>query len=193
MMLFEALAEQMAQYAANITRLREKYYAKLSEKVSGYIDEMSGGKEKAELKYEVCICDDISAVTDTKQVAKLYAKKFIENIEREIYFKTSLYGTQKDDIDIKLNGNSSRKYCSQGQQRSLALALKLAEGDISYEVTGEYPVYLLDDVLGELDGRRAEFFMSHLKDKQIIITSCDAYDKIKDADRIINVCNGEVI
>ena len=191
--LFETLAEQMAQYAANITRLREKYCAKLSEKVSGYIDEMSGGKEKAELKYDVCICDDISAISDTKQVVRLYYKKLTGNLDREIYFKTSLYGPQKDDIDIKLNGNSSRKYCSQGQQRSLALALKLAEGDISYEVTGEYPVYLLDDVLGELDNRRAEFFMSHLLDKQIIITSCDAYDKIKNADRIINVRNGEVI
>lgn len=193
LILFETLAEQMAQYAANITRLREKYCAKLSEKVSGYIDEMSGGREKAELKYEVCITDDISQINDTKQTAKLYYKKLTENLEREIYFKTSLYGPQKDDIDIKLNGNSSRKYCSQGQQRSLALALKLAEGDISNEVTGEYPVYLLDDVLGELDGRRAEFFMSHLQGKQIIITSCDAYEKIKNADRIITVKNGEVL
>ncbi len=191
--LFETLAEQMAQYAANITRLREKYCAKLSEKVSGYIEEMSGNKENAELKYEVCFTDDIRQVNDTKQIAKLYYRKFLENLDREIYFKTSLYGPQKDDIDIKLNGNSSRKFCSQGQQRSLALALKLAEGDISYEVTGEYPVYLLDDVLGELDGRRSEFFMSHLTDKQIIMTCCDAPEKIKNADKIITVENGKVL
>ena len=191
--LFETLAEQMSHYAANITRLRAKYCQKLSEKVEGYINEMSGGAESAELRYEVCISDDISKVNDTKQTAGMYKRKFLENLDREIYFKTSLYGPQKDDIDIKLNGNSSRKYCSQGQQRSLALALKLAEGDISYEVTGEHPVYLLDDVLGELDNRRSEFFMAHLQGKQIIITSCDGYEKIKNADRIINVKNGEVL
>ncbi len=192
-LLFESLAEQMAQYAANITRLREKYCAKLGQTVCRYIEEMTGGAEKADLQYEVCVADDISQIKDTKQTARLYYKKFTESLDREIYFKTSLFGPQKDDIDIKLNGNSSRKFCSQGQQRSLALALKLAEGDISYEVTGEYPVYLLDDVMGELDSKRSEFFMNHLTGKQIIITCCDAEEKIKNADRVINVKDGKVI
>ena len=63
-------------------------------------------------------------------------------------------------------------YASQGQARSIVLALKLAEGEISKELCGEYPVFLLDDILSELDMHRQSFLLSLISDRQIIITSC---------------------
>ena len=68
------------------------------------------------------------------------------------------------EIEIAINGREARQYASQGQQRSLALAMKLSEGEISKQESGEYPVFLLDDVLSELDVNRRAFVLSAIKD-----------------------------
>ena len=190
--LFETLAEQMAPVAASVTVMRKEYCERLKKYVAEYFEQMTGGTELAETEYESCVTDDQAALSDEKLITELYLKKFTDNIFREINFKTSLYGPQKDDIDIKLNGYSSRKYCSQGQQRSLAIALKLAEGDISADISGEYPVYLLDDISGELDSKRNSFFMSQLKQRQIIITSCNIKNA-KKFDNVVTMKNGGVL
>jgi DNA replication and repair protein RecF len=153
---------------------------------------MTDGAEATDTVYESCVSQDPEVLKDEEAMRALYERKFTDNLQREINMKTSLYGIQKDDIDIRLNGYSSRKYCSQGQQRSLAIALKLAEGDISAEATGEYPVYLLDDISGELDAKRNTFFMSQLKDRQIIITSCTAKSS-KKYGRVITMKNGGAV
>lgn len=188
--LFETIAEQMAPAAAAITVMRHDYCKKLDGHVDGYFDQMTDGAERTRTVYESCVSDDADVLSDTDAVKELYLRKFTENLQREIAVKTSLYGPQKDDIDIELNGYSSRRFCSQGQQRSLAIALKLAEGDISNTVTGEYPVYLLDDISGELDSRRNGFFMSKLGDRQILITSC-SMKNTKKFDSVITIKNGE--
>ena len=74
---------------------------------------------------------------------------------------------------VDLNEQSAKLYASQGQRRSLALAMKLAEGAIARSVGGEEPVYLLDDVFSELDGERREYLLSALGQRQVIITSCE--------------------
>ena len=191
-LIFEALAEQMAPAAAVITVMRQRYCEKLKGFVSEYFEQMTDGAEVTDVEYESCLTDDKEVLTDEKRAAELYVKKFTENLSREINFKSSLYGPHKDDIDIKLNGYSSRKFCSQGQQRSLAIALKLAEGDISAEATGEYPVYLLDDISGELDKKRNLFFMSQLKERQIIMTSCNIAST-KKFDNVVTMKNGGAV
>ena len=87
-----------------------------------------------------------------------------------------MYGTHKDEIEIDINGREARQYASQGQQRSLALAMKLSEGEISYRESGEYPVFLLDDVLSELDVNRRAFVLSAIRDRQVIVTCCEPSD-----------------
>ena len=84
-------------------------------------------------------------------------------------------------------------YGSQGQQRSIVLALKLAEGELSAKLTQEYPVFLLDDILSELDKDRKEYILSRITDRQVIITGCEseAFQK-GDAKRIL-VKNGKII
>ena len=85
----------------------------------------------------------------------------------------TLWGIHRDDMELSINGHAARLFASQGQQRSLALSLKLAEGEICRERTGEHPVFLLDDVFSELDGTRRAYLCEKISGKQIIITSCE--------------------
>ena len=89
---------------------------------------------------------------------------------------------------------AARTFASQGQQRSAVLSLKLAEGEIIRSLTGEYPVYLFDDVLSELDEGRKNHLLSLFADKQVIITCCDenAFDATLVKNRI-RVENGSYI
>ncbi|MBR4934087.1 MAG: DNA replication/repair protein RecF, partial [Clostridia bacterium] len=100
-------------------------------------------------------------------------EKLTSNIDREAAAGSTLWGPHKDDIHISINGKEARLFASQGQQRSIALSMKLAEGEISKRLTGEYPVFLLDDVFSELDERRRAFIMESLRGRQIIVTSCE--------------------
>ena len=112
--------------------------------------------------------------------------------DREIALGSTLYGIHKDDIDIKLNQKSARSFSSQGQQRSLALGLKLAEGEICKEEFGDYPVFLFDDVLSELDETRRDYMRLQATDKQVIITTCEEdFVKKMNAQRVINVKDGK--
>ena len=82
-------------------------------------------------------------------------------------------GPQRDDLELMIGGLSARTFGSQGQQRSCALTLKLAESALIEEITGEQPIILLDDVLSELDKNRREYFLSGIHKGQIFITCCD--------------------
>jgi DNA replication and repair protein RecF len=174
--LLYVISAQMAHEAAFISEHREKYVKKLSSEVGALISDMTLGREKATLDYSKVMSEDE------------YLKKFTLNVEKELLAKTTLYGVHKDDIEVALNGLDSRVYASQGQQRSLALAMKIAEGEISRSVCGEYPVFLFDDILSELDVRRKDFILSGLKDKQVVITCCEDIPKGK----IFTVSNGSV-
>ena len=97
--------------------------------------------------------------------------------EREKMAGITLFGVHRDDIEIMINGKSARSFSSQGQQRSIVLALKLSEGEVNREICGEYPIFLFDDVLSELDEKRKEYIMSGIGERQIIITSCEPDEK----------------
>ncbi len=173
--LFEALAEQIAPCAVYIENARKDYCKRLEGYMKNSLLEMSDGKENVSITY--CGATEKDENAEFQKFFELYT----ENLNKEMQYKMNLFGPHRDDMEIFLNGRSSRFYCSQGQQRSLSLAAKLAEGEISNEQTGEYPVYLFDDVLSELDSNRASYLLSKLGGKQVIITSCNeelfsAYD-----------------
>lgn len=151
----------LAKEAAIIAKMRSNYIEKLAVSVSDVFSDMTSGREKPEIVY--------SSYLDEEQ----FVKTFTSSLEREIRFGTTLFGPHKDDFDILLNSHEAKNFASQGQQRSIALALKLAEGEISKNVSGEYPVFLLDDVLSELDENRRDFIVSRIHSKQVIVTSCD--------------------
>jgi DNA replication and repair protein RecF len=84
-----------------------------------------------------------------------------------------LTGVHKDDLEIYINGRAARNFASQGQTRTAALSLKLAEREIFLAETGEYPILLLDDVLSELDVRRQEFVLNRIGGGQTLISCCE--------------------
>lgn len=175
--MLNVYSEQLSREAAFISEYREKYTESLSKYVSDIISDMTNGKERIKINYR------------ERKSENEYFKLLTENTEKEIRAGTTLYGTHKDDIYIELNGKDSRSFASQGQQRSIALAMKLAEGEISKEITGEYPVFLFDDVLSELDPKRKEYVLSGLSGKQVIITCCEEVN----IGRIFTVNGGRIV
>ena len=105
-----------------------------------------------------------------------------------------LSGPHKDDVEVLINGRSARQYGSQGQVRTAALSLKLAEREIHKNAMGEYPVMLLDDVLSELDPRRQEYVLNRISGGQVFITCCenDRLDTLLSG-RVFHVRGGEVL
>ena len=95
---------------------------------------------------------------------------------------------------MEVNGRSARQFCSQGQVRTAALSLKLADREIHRSAVGEYPVMLLDDVLSELDPRRQEYVLNRISGGQVFITCCenDRLDRLQ-AGRLFHIQNGEVL
>ena len=173
----EILSEKLAQDAAYITEVRAKYLTKLFSLVNGYLSEMTEGHEKAEFCYLSHIAgNETEELFDREENLKRYRRIFSKDIQKEIIIGSSIGGAHRDDFEIKLNGMNAKIFASQGQQRSIALAMKLAEGEISREESGEYPVFLLDDVLSELDRDRKHYVLSELHDRQVIITTCDEND-----------------
>ena len=180
---------QLAKEAAYIARSRARYVKRAEKFVKECFAAMTGEAETPTLLYLGCdkTGGDYEDVSHTEKV--LYQQLSTAH-EREIGAGATLWGTHKDDIDVELNGHSARLFASQGQQRSLALALKLAEGEICREDCGEYPVFLFDDVLSELDRRRREYLLKKMNGKQVIMTSCEAVDHFNG--KILYVENGTI-
>ena len=190
--LFEATApvwsEQLAREGAYIARTRARYVKEAAVFVKQCFADMTGEKEVPELVYLGVGGKEINDYEDLKKTEEHLLKKLTENYEREIGAGATLYGIHKDDIEVLINGKLARSFCSQGQQRSLALALKIAEGELCKKDSGEYPVFLFDDVLSELDRGRREYLLSHIEGKQVIMTTCEKEGL--EADHLILVENG---
>ncbi len=165
----------MSRYAASIYLYRNDYVERLNKYATLILSELTEGEEELDIK----LLSGISEDGDREKIEKIYYEKLTSNLDKEINASSTLYGPHRDDLEISINGKSARIYASQGQQRSVVLAMKLAEGEVIKELFGEYPVFLFDDVLSELDERRRKFVLRGLKDRQVIITSCSD-EEIKD-------------
>lgn len=160
----------MAEYASYLYTIRKEYVEKLNRYSKLLMKEISDGKEEIELIYKSDVKEETK---ERKKAEEEYRKIFTEELEREKTVGISLFGIHRDDLIININGISARHYASQGQQRSIVLCLKLGEGEVIKEVCGEYPVFLFDDVLSELDEKRQRFVIEGIGERQIIITSCE--------------------
>ncbi|MBQ4067201.1 MAG: DNA replication/repair protein RecF [Clostridia bacterium] len=191
--IWETYAEQMATFGADIFARRLEYMNELSASVEELFLRMTEGREKPSLSYRSsALGEDASEITRAAKT-KLY-DALLSNLDREIIIGSSLYGVHKDDISVRLNGKEAKVFASQGQQRSLALSMKLAEGEMSKKISGEYPVFLLDDVLSELDGDRRAFILRSLSDRQLIVTSCEPeiFRSMDSSSRLIHVRDGKI-
>ncbi len=175
----ELWSAYLAREAALISRERYEYVKILDGHVNEFFNDMTNGRESTHLEYNKVLGEEE------------YLKKLTQNLDKEIQAGTTLYGIHKDDIDISLNGREARNFCSQGQQRCLALAMKLGEGEISRQITGEYPVFLFDDIFSELDSKRKEYVTNGIKKCQVIITSCEKNGLQNVAGNVIEVNQGK--
>ena len=182
-------SEYMAEYATHIYETRTEYLKKLEVYVKEIGFKISAGKEEISFEYK----SDIEIGGTRDDIKAEYIAVLTNSLEKEKIVGTSLYGPQRDDIVIKLNTQPTRGFASQGQQRSIVLALKLSEGEVIKEICGEYPVFLFDDVLSELDERRKKYVLSEIGERQIIITCCDKNDCIGFTDNEIEVTGGRYV
>ena len=186
----ESWSESMAEYASHIYLFREDYVKRLTVFARRILKDISDGGEELQLRYESSI---ESGIEDRLTVKAEYKKILSSSLDREIAAGVTLFGPHRDDFDIKINGKSARSFASQGQQRSIVLALKLSEGEVIKEICGEYPVFLFDDVLSELDERRRKYVLSEIGDRQIIITCCDRNECNGFTDNEIEVSGGRYV
>ena len=105
-------------------------------------------------------------------LSRLEEKLFLSR-KTDVFSCITSVGPHRDDLDFKINGISARTFGSQGQQRSIGVALKLAEAKNLSQIMGEEPVVILDDVMSELDKSRQGFILNHIKGKQVFITCPD--------------------
>lgn len=173
---------RQAKLSSIISNTRRTYCEKLTGNALKYLAEISGDTETLTAEYTVS--------GETNDEYELF-EKICKLKSEEIHSGYSQIGAHKDDFDLFINGSSSRRFASQGQQRSIVLCLKLAEADMIEEAHGEYPLLLFDDVLSELDEQRKDFITNRIKGKQVIITSCDVPDGV--GDKVMRVENGKII
>ena len=163
---------RMAQTGAVIIHYRAHFVKRLQEHAPTIHSDFSGGRERLELSYET-----VSTISDPKQPPRELLPLLLEHQERhrkaEIDSRQCLSGPHKDDLSVTIGGQSAKTYASQGQTRTAALSLKLAQREIFQEETGEWPVLLLDDVLSELDSRRQAFVLNRIRGGQVFITCCE--------------------
>lgn len=190
--LLDVYNSQLANTGANVIYLRLKYLKEL-ERISKIKHNHMAKGEELKIKYKTIVED----VVDVNTLSQIYAQKLEEMKQEEIRKMQCLIGPHRDDVDFFINDIDSKKYASQGQQRTIVLALKLAELDILKNAINQTPLLLLDDVLAELDNVRQNYLLSAIEnDIQMIITSVDtlAFDKefLKNVD-IIKISNGEIV
>lgn len=178
--ILEAYNAQLAGYIRVILKNRNAYVKKLNEFVGRTHHAISGGKEEVSIAYKETIPEEDIAGT----LARL--------IPREIAEGGCAAGPHRDDLDILLNKRDIRVFASQGQLRTLMLAVKTACLNILAESTGEVPVLLLDDVFSELDAVRKHNLLKHLKDIQVFITTADEAEARLSGAHLFYVENGTI-
>ena len=177
-------SERLVQCGAILIHYRARYIQRLAEYAAVNHAECSGGKEQLDIEYQTVssITNQMAEVPELEEQLRIH---MTGHKEAEIASRLCLSGPHKDDFTVSINGREAKAYSSQGQTRTAALSIKLAEREILKNTTGEYPILLLDDVLSELDPRRQEFVLNRIAGGQVFITCCED-------DRLAELLDGKV-
>ena len=167
----EIWEENLARAAAAVAFCRARYVERIRPLAAQVYEGISSGREQFDLHYLCGVNEPHSCTRD--QLRSYYQQQLYREREEDMIRGATQCGPHRDDLELLLMGRSARIYGSRGQQRSIVLALKLAEADILYRKTGERPVILLDDVMSDLDMSRRDYLLNHLDGRQVFITCCD--------------------
>ena len=163
---------RLCQVGALLISYRARFYDSLGKAAAGYHGQFSGGAEEFSLSYKT-----VSTVRDPFAPVSQLTEDLQEHINRhyraELETAQCLTGPHKDDFDVSLSGINLKSYGSQGQTRTAAISLKLAQRELMGREMGEEPVLLLDDVLSELDPGRQDFVLNQIVSGQVFITCCE--------------------
>ena len=165
--MLDIFEENLAELGSKIIFQRKKYLEALQQAASEIYYGISSGRESIALQY---LCGVDASEEELKEVFISSLKK---SRSEDVQTLSTSVGPHRDDIDILINGISARKFGSQGQQRSVVLALKLGEASVLKQKTEEQPIALLDDVMSELDETRQDYILHHIDGWQVFITCCD--------------------
>lgn len=181
----------LANEGLNVTYGRLKYF-EILEKVSKKLySELSGGEELIPEYYSSVFDRRDLKASDISSLRDKYLEKINSDFDKELKMRYAVSGVHRDDVYFYINGMDAREFGSQGQQRSIALVLKLAEAEI-IRLREETPIMILDDVLSELDSKRRQFILNHIVNSQLFITCCNIDDlKELNKGKVWNVANGE--
>lgn len=152
---------RLAQAAQAVAERREAYARQLGEAASEIYGGVSGG-EKLEMRYR-----------SSHAAEENFYELLLHSRKKDLLFGSTSIGPHRDDLQVLINGKPARLYGSQGQQRSAALAMKMAESRVLRQVSGTDPVLLLDDVMSELDAKRQAYILNNIQTRQVFITCCD--------------------
>ena len=160
--------EQLAKYAAVIVKKRADFLQKLAPYAAEFHSFLTDGAE------ELKVAPDRKYEGDESEIAKDILRRLNNNYEKDIRLGFTTVGPHRDDLDFDINGIDAKAYASQGQTRTAALSVKLAEVEIFREFSGEYPVLILDDVMSELDLPRRKKLLKRISGVQTILTCTHA-------------------
>lgn len=181
--LLDDFEAEIVKAGREVLTYRERFTNKLNEVCPAIYDGLSGGREQFSALYRSTAGDSAEAFAEALRASRE---------EDSVLLATSV-GPHRDDIEILLDGYPARRFGSQGQKRSAAIALKLAESTVTEEITGHRPVILLDDVMSELDRSRQTYILNHIRDRQVFLTCCEPGNlEGLTAGKVFRVENGKV-
>lgn len=179
--MLDVFENEIAENGIKIINFRNKYIKIINEFLPLVYSGISSGKEVLDMEY-------ISLDEES------FREKLKNSRKEDMFSGVTSVGPHRDDIDFKINGISVRTFGSQGQKRSVALSLKLSEAEVLKKVGGECPVFLLDDVMSELDPERQNFILNHIEGMQVFITCCDPSNvKQLEKGKIIKIHEGKIL
>ena len=182
---------RICQVGALLISYRARFYESLGKAASVYHGQFSGGAEDFTLDYHTVstVSDPFASVTklteDLQNHMEAHARAELESGQ-------CLTGPHKDDFDVRLSGLTVKTYGSQGQTRTAAISLKLAQRELMKRESGEEPVLLLDDVLSELDPGRQDFVLNQIQTGQVFITCCEK-ERFTKLGQTIQIRKGQII
>ena len=163
---------RLCQVGALLISYRARFYEGLGKAAADYHGQFSGGAEEFTLEYKT-----VSNITDPFAPVSVLTEQLQDHLQRhyraELETAQCLTGPHKDDFEVSLSGINLKSYGSQGQTRTAAISLKLAQRELMGRESGEEPVLLLDDVLSELDPGRQDFVLNQIVSGQVFITCCE--------------------
>ncbi len=179
--------EALANFGSKIIMYRIKFISLLSKYAKAEHLYLTSGKDDLDIYYA-----GITAENE-REIEKILISEYEKNFEKDLNLGYTSIGPHRDDIKLIVNDKDARTFGSQGQQRTIALSLKLAELEIYKDETGEYPILLLDDVLSELDTHRQSRLLEKSTKIQTIITSTHIPKETPSSANIIKIKNAKLI